>query len=55
MASDSKQDTVVVTEPEAQVTEVVAKAGKLSRVGRKIWGEDVRERKYLRKLDAMLL
>ncbi|KAK1676873.1 pantothenate transporter [Colletotrichum godetiae] len=56
MASDSrKQDSVVSTEPGVQVASPENGRQKvLSNISRNIWGDDPRERRYVRKLDTFL-
>ncbi|KAK1654105.1 pantothenate transporter [Colletotrichum phormii] len=56
MTSDSrKQDSVVSTEPGVQVASPeFGRRRVLSNISRKIWGDDPRERKYVRKLDTFL-
>lgn len=52
----TKQDLVVLTKPETEIRPTAPRrSGILSKVSRKIWGEDVRERKYVQKLDSFLL
>ncbi|KAJ0329260.1 hypothetical protein COL5a_004496 [Colletotrichum fioriniae] len=56
MTSDSrKKDFVVSTDPEVQlVSREVGRWRILSNIPRKVWGDDPRERKYVRKLDTFL-
>lgn len=52
----TKQDLVVLTEPETEIRPTASQRhGIFSKVSRKIWGEDARERKYVQKLDSFLL
>ncbi|KXH69086.1 pantothenate transporter [Colletotrichum salicis] len=57
MTGDSrKQDSVVSTEPGVQVASPkIGRRKVLSNISRKIWGDDPRKRKYVRKLDTFLL
>ncbi|KAL0777272.1 hypothetical protein CaCOL14_006790 [Colletotrichum acutatum] len=56
MTSDGrKQDFEVSTDPEVQLaSSEVGRWRVLSNISRKIWGDDPRERKYVRKLDTFL-
>lgn len=52
----TKQDLVVSTEPETEVPPTAPWRRRiLSRVPRKISGDDARERKFVQKLDSFLL
>lgn len=52
----TKQDLAVLMEPDIEVRPTAPqRRGILSRVSRKIWGEDARERNYVQKLDSFLL
>ncbi|KAF9873960.1 hypothetical protein CkaCkLH20_08694 [Colletotrichum karsti] len=51
----TKHDTVVSTETESELRSQEAPSkGLFSTIARKIWGDDVRERKYIQKLDSFL-